>query len=137
MSEEVHTVRIERVFKAPIELVYRAWTEPEQVNQWMKCDAKATLKVEGWEARVGAETRCEMAMPGEEAKDEDENKDETEDEDENENKNKNKNRNRNEMNRYKKILKLCNIVIYYVPKMLRRNTDKPYTKKLENIPTNK
>lgn len=65
MSEEVHTVRIERVFRAPIEFVYRAWTEPEHVNQWMKCDAKATLEVEGWEPRVGAETRCVMAMPGE------------------------------------------------------------------------
>ena len=65
MSEEVHTVRMERVFNAPIDLVYRAWTEPEHVNRWMKCDAKATLKVEGWEPRVGAETRCEMAMPGE------------------------------------------------------------------------
>ena len=36
MNEAVtaHEVTIERVFDAPRELVWKAWTEPEQLVQW-------------------------------------------------------------------------------------------------------
>ena len=52
---------ITRVFEAPIQLVYDAWTQPDHVAKWMKCDADATLEVEGWEPRVGATFQTRMA----------------------------------------------------------------------------
>lgn len=52
---------ITRVFDAPIQLVYDAWTQADHVSKWMKCDAQATMELEGWEPRVGAEFRTRMA----------------------------------------------------------------------------
>ncbi len=63
-SNEVRSVQITRVFDAPIELVYRAWTEAQHVQRWMKCDAEAVLELENWEPRVGAEFKTRMVKPG-------------------------------------------------------------------------
>ncbi len=57
-------VRLTRVFDAPVELVYRAWTEAEHVVKWMKCDADATLEVENWVPEVGVEFETYMVQPG-------------------------------------------------------------------------
>ena len=53
-----------RRFDAPIELVFRAWTEAEHVVKWMKCDVTATLEVENWVAEPGVEFQTHMAQPG-------------------------------------------------------------------------
>ncbi len=63
-SRETRTVRVTRVFDAPIELVYEAWTRGDHIAKWMKCDRAATMEVEGWEPRVGATFRCRMALEG-------------------------------------------------------------------------
>lgn len=58
------TVTLTRVFDAPIDLVYSAWSESEHVTKWMKCDVQATLGVENWVPAVGAEFKNHMAQPG-------------------------------------------------------------------------
>ncbi|MEM7248182.1 MAG: SRPBCC domain-containing protein [Acidobacteriota bacterium] len=63
-SNETRSVTIQRVFEAPIDLVYRAWTEAEHVSQWMKCDPAATLVLENWKPAVGVEFTTHMALEG-------------------------------------------------------------------------
>ena len=58
------TVTVSRVFDAPIDLVYRAWTEPEHIANWMKCDPEATMDVAAWEPRVGGAIAYHMFKPG-------------------------------------------------------------------------
>lgn len=67
MSEhpESRSVQLTRVFDAPIDLVYQAWTDPAHVMKWMKCHPDATMEVEGWEPRAGAMFRYRMAKVGE------------------------------------------------------------------------
>lgn len=60
----INEVTLTRVFDAPIDLVYRAWTDAEHVTKWMKCDVEATLEVENWVPEVGAEFKTHMAQPG-------------------------------------------------------------------------
>lgn len=66
MSEpnETRTVTLSRVYEAPIELVYEAWTNPEHVARWMKCDPAATMDVTGWRPEVGATWTYRMAKEG-------------------------------------------------------------------------
>ena len=66
MSEmnEPRSVVITRVFDAPIELVYRTWTEAEHVTKWMKCDAKAKLEVKNWVPVVGGTFESVMELEG-------------------------------------------------------------------------
>ena len=67
MSEhdsEHRTVTLTREFDAPIDLVYRAWAEPEHVTRWMKCDVQAALEVENWVPAAGTEFRTHMSQPG-------------------------------------------------------------------------
>ena len=42
---QLRSVRLTRVFDAPIELVFRAWTEAEHVTRWMKCGQDVELTV--------------------------------------------------------------------------------------------
>lgn len=58
------SVTLTRVFDAPIDLVYGAWTEAEHVVKWMKCDESASLEVDNWVPAVGTEFRTHMAQPG-------------------------------------------------------------------------
>ena len=61
MTDETRSVQITKVYDAPIQMVYDAWTQAEHVTKWMKCDAQATLDLEGWEPRVGATFKTRMA----------------------------------------------------------------------------
>lgn len=63
-SPEVKSVTLTRVFDAPIDLVYEAWTRAEHVCRWMKCDNDATLEVEDWEPAVGATYKTHMFQEG-------------------------------------------------------------------------
>ncbi len=58
------TVTLRREFHAPIELVFRAWTEAEHVAQWMKCDAAAKLELDNWVPAVGTRFRTHMSLEG-------------------------------------------------------------------------
>ena len=63
-TDGTQTVVLRRVFAAPIDLVWRAWTEAEHVAKWMKCDPEATLELENWVPEVGATFRSHMAKEG-------------------------------------------------------------------------
>lgn len=63
MTESL-SVTISRTFRAPIDAVYRAWTDPRQVIRWMKCEPDVELELEGWEPRVGATFASVMRKPG-------------------------------------------------------------------------
>ena len=63
-TPEGQSVTITREFDAPIELVYEAWTNPEHVVKWMKCDRSAILHVEDWNPKPGARFFTKMTLPG-------------------------------------------------------------------------
>ncbi|MDA8015961.1 MAG: SRPBCC domain-containing protein [Thermoanaerobaculia bacterium] len=63
-DSERRSVTLQRVFEAPIDLVFEAWTQARHVEQWMKCDVKATLELENWVPAVGSEFRTHMVLPG-------------------------------------------------------------------------
>jgi len=58
------SVTLTREFAAPIELVFAAWTDPEQVSRWMKCDDAAVLECTTWKPETGAAFATTMEMPG-------------------------------------------------------------------------
>jgi uncharacterized protein YndB with AHSA1/START domain len=58
------SVTLTRVFDAPIDLVFRAWTEAEHVARWMKCGVDVTLTLESWVPAEGATFRTHMSNPG-------------------------------------------------------------------------
>ncbi|HLQ39116.1 MAG TPA: SRPBCC domain-containing protein [Planctomycetota bacterium] len=58
------TVTITRVLAAPIELVWRAWTDPAQVVRWMKCEPGVAVTYTGWQPAVGARFTSTMCKPG-------------------------------------------------------------------------
>ena len=57
-----HTILITRVFNAPRELVWRAWTEPQHVEKWFGPKGFSTT-VEKQELRVGGRSRFVMHGP--------------------------------------------------------------------------
>lgn len=50
------TIRIVREFDAPRERVFRAWTDPDLVSQWMG-PRSVTMTIEHWDARTGGSWR--------------------------------------------------------------------------------
>ncbi len=56
------TIHISRIFNAPRELVYRAWTEPEMLVHWFGCAAFSTKSATA-DARVGGAWRVVMRSP--------------------------------------------------------------------------
>jgi uncharacterized protein YndB with AHSA1/START domain len=59
------TVRIVRDFDATPDRVFRAWTDPELVAQWLG-PASITLKIDTWDARTGGSYRYAAWREGEE-----------------------------------------------------------------------
>ena len=59
------TARLTRVFNAPIDVVYRAWTDAEQLVQWMKCEPSVEVSYENWHPEVGRKFATSMKKPGE------------------------------------------------------------------------
>ncbi|MEZ6190191.1 MAG: SRPBCC domain-containing protein [Phycisphaerales bacterium] len=57
-----HAILITRVFNAPRELVWRAWTQPEHVEKWFGPKGFSTT-VEKQELRVGGRSRFVMHGP--------------------------------------------------------------------------
>ena len=56
MSKKENTVRLHRVFKAPVERVYRAFTDAEAKVQWLP-PYGFTAKVHEWNPKVGGTYR--------------------------------------------------------------------------------
>jgi uncharacterized protein YndB with AHSA1/START domain len=57
-----HEIVIEREFDAPLDLVWRAWTEPELIERWFGPEG-FTTRVEKQELRVGGEAVYVMIGP--------------------------------------------------------------------------
>ncbi len=55
-------LRITRVYSAPRELVFKAWTTPAMLEQWFGCSAFTTTFAEA-DVRVGGEWRVGMRSP--------------------------------------------------------------------------
>ncbi|WP_435772098.1 SRPBCC family protein [Nocardioides sp. SYSU DS0651] len=53
---DLPTVRIVRTFDAPVDLVYRAWADPELVAQWLG-PRDLEMDIETWDLRTGGEYR--------------------------------------------------------------------------------
>ena len=59
------TIRIVRDFDAPRDKVFRAWTDPELVVQWL--GPKSTeMRIDQWNARTGGDYRYAALQDGEE-----------------------------------------------------------------------
>lgn len=58
------SVTITRTFAAPLDLVYRAFTDAALVVQWMKCEPGVELEYQGWEPAVDATFTSVMRKPG-------------------------------------------------------------------------
>ena len=58
-------VTITREFDAPPALVYRAWTEPDLVRQWMG-PRSVDMDIEVWDCRTGGSWRYTAGRDGEE-----------------------------------------------------------------------
>lgn len=61
---QLRSVRLTRVFNAPIDLVFRAWAEARHVTRWMKCGQDVKLTLDNWEPAVGGEFTTRMEKPG-------------------------------------------------------------------------
>lgn len=61
---DLPTVRITRTFAAPLERVWRAWTDPELVAQWMG-PRSIDMEIETWDMRTGGSYRYTARRDGE------------------------------------------------------------------------
>jgi len=61
-NETNRTVTIERIYKAPLELVWEAWTKPEHIANWWGPKGMQTRVLEH-EFKVGGKWKYAMAMP--------------------------------------------------------------------------
>ena len=57
------TLRITRVFAAPRDVVFRAWTEPGQLKNWWGVQANYTTPIAEIDLRVGGKYRLGMQAP--------------------------------------------------------------------------
>lgn len=62
---EPQSVTLSRIFKAPIDLVWRAFTDGQEVDRWMKCEPGVEVIHDPWQPAVGAEFAAVMRKPGE------------------------------------------------------------------------
>ncbi|MGH3932274.1 MAG: SRPBCC family protein [Pseudonocardiaceae bacterium] len=62
---DLPTIRIVRDFNAPPDRVYRAWTDPELVAQWLG-PKDTTMRIGAWDARTGGGYRYSAWREGEE-----------------------------------------------------------------------
>ena len=64
MTEETgHVVRIERIFAAPAEDVFDAWTSPEVMRRWFHCAPDWETPEAEVDLRVGGKVRVVMRRP--------------------------------------------------------------------------
>jgi uncharacterized protein YndB with AHSA1/START domain len=58
-----YRVQIERLFKAPRERVWQAWTDPEQLSAWLTCQNESRTGVTA-DVRVGGQYTFDMHYQG-------------------------------------------------------------------------
>lgn len=61
---DLPTVRITRTFDAPLERVWRAWTDPDLVRQWMG-PRSIDMEIHEWDMRTGGSYRYTAHRDGE------------------------------------------------------------------------
>ena len=59
------TLRVTKTIAAPRDRVFKAWTEPEMLKQWMGPEASFTVPIAEVDLRVGGTYRLGMLPPGE------------------------------------------------------------------------
>jgi len=62
---DIPTVTITRDFDAPVGRVFRAWTDPELVAQWLG-PRSTEMRIDTWDARTGGSYRYAAVRDGEE-----------------------------------------------------------------------
>ena len=62
---QIPTIRIVRDFAAPRAAVYRAWTDPDLVAQWLG-PKSLHMKIDTWDARTGGSYRYRAIREGQE-----------------------------------------------------------------------
>jgi len=62
---DLPTVEISREFDAPVDRVFRAWTDPELAAQWMG-PRSVEMGIQTWDCRTGGEYRYTASRDGEE-----------------------------------------------------------------------
>ena len=55
MKPRTYEARIQRTFPHPVSLVYRAWTQPEHIEQWLRPAESIRLSVKAFNFREGGE----------------------------------------------------------------------------------
>lgn len=55
------SLELKKTIKAPLEVVYKAWIEPEQMQKWFGCDQCRGLKI-AQDFRVGGQYRVDMHL---------------------------------------------------------------------------
>jgi uncharacterized protein YndB with AHSA1/START domain len=63
MSERTHSLRVERTFDAPREALFRAWTTPDHVKQWLHPSPEWSTPVAEIDLRVGGAYRFGVHSP--------------------------------------------------------------------------
>lgn len=61
-KQDIHPIIITRVFEAPVDLFYKAWTKPEHIEQWWGPEGFST-KVLEYDFKVGGRTKLIMTGP--------------------------------------------------------------------------
>jgi uncharacterized protein YndB with AHSA1/START domain len=59
VKTDASALEMKRTLRAPVDRVFKAWTEPEQMTKWFGCAQTGSLKVEQ-DFRVGGEYRIEL-----------------------------------------------------------------------------
>ena len=62
-AASISTLSISRIFAAPRELVFQAWTEPERLRKWWRVQADYTTPIAEVDLRVGGKYRLGMQAP--------------------------------------------------------------------------
>jgi uncharacterized protein YndB with AHSA1/START domain len=62
-STKTHDLRIERVFEAPCDVVYGAWTDPKELAQWFHFNEDWKIEVVEHDLRVGGSYRIGWLAP--------------------------------------------------------------------------
>lgn len=63
MNQKSHSLRIERLFDAPREVVFAAWSEPEQLRQWYHFNDEWKIAEVKVDFRVGGQYRIGWKAP--------------------------------------------------------------------------
>jgi uncharacterized protein YndB with AHSA1/START domain len=58
-----HKLVVSREFNAPLELVWNAWTQPEQIKQWLRLGEGMTAESVKMDLRVGGKFRIQLKRP--------------------------------------------------------------------------